>query len=450
MELFLAKKMLTDEGERQDWALAIENTVIVDMGPQNRLVTNYPRAKTHDYRTHAIIPGLVNAHNHSFQSLIRGQGDDLGYYSWRNTVLFPLAEYLGRQEIEVGAFVTFAELLRHGVTTVADFFYPNGQSNENARAVIGVAEELGMRLVLARGMYDWVKAPALYREDVAVAERLTRALIEETIERPLITVHPAPHSLHGASPEMIRRGAAIARDYRVPFHLHFLEQPEDRDEILKTFGKSPLDYLDSLGALTDVRWLAIHAVWVAPSEMALMRATGTSVVHNPSSNLFLADGIAPIVDYVQQGIPVALGTDGACTNNRQSIFDEMRLASLLQKGVRRDAKVLPAATAFAMGTRWGAEALGLPVGVLARGKQADFIVLNLDDLSLVPPAPLENQCVYGLSPLAIEHVYVAGRRVVSGGHVEAPVLPSMVQDMMKISPRIKKGPIPARIEKEGG
>src|SRR5206468_11103554 len=171
----------------------------------------------------ALLPGTVNAHCHTFQSLLRGLGDDLDFMGWRDRVLYPFSERLDRRGIALGAELAFAEMLRHGVTTCVDFFYLQDSGNDNAEAVIEAARAIGIRLVLARTMYDWEGAPKRYRETVADAARRTRELIAAHRDDETTVVQPAPHSPHGASPAMIRAGWEIAETEATRFHIHVAE-----------------------------------------------------------------------------------------------------------------------------------------------------------------------------------------------------------------------------------
>src|SRR5438067_12059852 len=202
------------------FALRVEGGAIVECGPALA-----PRAgEQHlDLGRRAMLPGTVNAHNHSFQSLLRGFGDDLPFLEWRDRALYRYSPKLGQEGVFTGALFAFAEMALHGVTTVCDFFYLNDGGNENARAVVGAAQKLGMRVVLARCFYDWDGAPANYRESVEDAAQRFLELHHEFRDSPVVTVCPAPHSLHGASERMIRAGAEAAREVGVPWHIHRAE-----------------------------------------------------------------------------------------------------------------------------------------------------------------------------------------------------------------------------------
>ena len=364
----------------------------------------------------ALMPGTINAHCHTFQSLLRGLGDDLDFAGWRDRVLYPFSERLDRQGIALGAAFAFAEMLQSGVTTCVDFFYLQDQDNANAEAVIEAARTIGIRLVLARGMYDWDGAPKRYRETVGDAARRTRELITAHRNDETTVVQPAPHSPHGASPAMIRAGWEIAETEATRFHIHVAEGRYEGERTLREHGATPIRYLDRLGALGP-RMIGVHCVWLDDGEIELMGVRRAALAYCPSSNMFLGDGITRVPELMRAGVRVGLGTDGGCTNNRLSIFEEMRMTSLLQRVRLLDGAAVDAATVFDLGTRSGAEILGLDAGVLAPGRLADLVAVSLDDASLHPPTGLLKSVVYAMSPRAVTDVWVHGRRVVDGGRL---------------------------------
>jgi 5-methylthioadenosine/S-adenosylhomocysteine deaminase len=359
----------------------------------------------------ALLPGTVNAHCHTFQSLLRGLGDDLDFMGWRDRVLYPFSERLDRDGIGLGAAFAFAEMLLHGATTCVDFFYLQDGGNENAEAVIAAARDVGIRLVLARTMYDWEGAPKRYRECPADAAARVRALIAAHRGDPTVRVQPAPHSPHGASPEMIRAGFEVAEAADTPFHIHVAEGQYEGARTLKEHGATPIRYLDRLGVVGP-RMIGVHCVWLDDEEIALMGEKGAALAYCPSSNMFLGDGITRIPEMLRTGVRIGLGTDGGCTNNRLSVFEEMRMTSLLQRVRLLDGTALSADTAFAMGTATGAAMLGLDAGRIAPGMLADVVAVDLGDPSLHPRTELLKNVVYAMSPRAVTDVWVHGRRVV--------------------------------------
>ena len=364
----------------------------------------------------ALLPGTVNAHCHTFQSLLRGLGDDLDFMGWRDRVLYPFSERLDRDGIALGAAFAFAEMLLHGATTCVDFFYLHDDGNENAEAVIGAAREVGIRLVLARAMYDWAGAPRRYRETPADAARRGRELIAGHAADPTVVVQPAPHSPHGASPSMIRAGWEVAEAADTRFHIHVAEGRYEGERTLREHGATPIRYLDRLEVLGS-RMIGVHGVWLDDEEISLMGARGAALAYCPGSNMFLGDGVTRLPEMLRAGVRVGLGTDGGCTNNRLSVFEEMRMASLLQRVRLLDGTALPAERAFALGTRGGAEILGLDAGVIAPGRLADLVAVDLEHASLHPRTDLLKNVVWAMSPQAVTDVWVHGRRIVESSRL---------------------------------
>ena len=359
----------------------------------------------------ALLPGTVNAHCHGFQSLLRGLGDDLDFMGWRDRVLYPYSTRLDRDGIYLGAAFAFTEMLLHGATTCVEFFYLQDEGNDNAEAVIEAARDIGIRLVLARAMYDWEGAPARYRERPADAARRTAELIAKYARDPLVRVQPAPHSPHGASPAMIRAGFEVAQSADTPFHIHVAEGQYEGARTLNQHGATPIRYLDKLGVLGE-RMIGVHCVWLDDEEISLMGERGAGLAYCPSSNMILGDGITRITEMQEAGIVIGLGTDGGCTNNRLSVFEEMRMAALLQKVRHLDGTRVPAEHAFRMGTLDGGRLLALEIGDVAQGMLADFVAVDLGHPSLHPPTNLLKNVVYAMSPQAITDVWVHGRQVV--------------------------------------
>ena len=398
--------VLTPEGWARDQAVAITDGRVAFVGPAGAAdPTDVSLAGK------ALVPGTINAHSHTFQSLLRGLGDDLDFMGWRDRVLYPFSTRLDRDGIALGAAFAFAEMLVHGITTCVDFFYLNDGGNDNAEAVIEAARRVGIRLVLGRALYDWDGAPARYRESVADARRRVEALIAAHRHDDTITVQPAPHSPHGASAAMIRAGWDVAERAATPYHIHVAEGQYEVHRTLAEHGATPIRYLDALGVLGP-RTIVVHGVWLDDGEIALMGERGVALVYCPSSNMFLGDGITRVPEMLAVGVRVGLGTDGGCTNNRLSVFEEMRMTSLLQRVRRLDGTALAAPTAFDLGTRSGAAMLGLEAGTIVRGRLADLVAVDLGDPSLHPPTDLLSSIVYAMSPRAITDVWVHGRRVV--------------------------------------
>ncbi len=412
----LAAELTWYEGRFQPGlAVSVADGRIANVGPASALPAN---AMVERLPRRLLLPGTLNAHNHSFQSLLRGIGDDCDFFTWRDRALYGYTPRMTTEVIYQGARFAFAEMLRAGVTTVCDFFYIHSDGNENDRAVIRAARELGIRLVLARTMYDWEGAPPKYRETIDQAVERTRELWRDCHDGDMTHVCPAPHSPHAASPAMIQAGAALAAELDTRFHIHVAEGRYERDTIRERWGLTPMRWLESLGLPLE-RATIIHGVWLEDDDIQLMAERDVRLVYNPASNMFLGDGVTRVPDMLAADIALGLGSDGGCSNNRVSVFDEMRMCSLLQKVTHLDASVAPAETSLAMGTVGSAATLGLPAGRIAPGLYADFVTLDMDDPSLQPPWSYTKNIVYSMTPQAIREVIVGGRTALRDGEPTA-------------------------------
>ena len=397
-------------------AIVIEGGRIDEVVSVSELSENL---RVDDWGEVALLPGTVNAHGHAFQNLLKGFADDRPFDSWRDDVLYPFSERLDGDAIYAGALFAFAEALLAGATTTVDFFYLHDDGNENAEQVIRAASDVGIRLVFARTFYDSgapTDAPARYREATRDAAARCLSLAEAHGDDPLLSIQPAPHSLHAATPDTIAAALEVASTLGVPCHLHLAEASYERDQVRQRYGTTPVRLLEREGLLGP-KLITIHTVWVDDEELEMLAATDSGVVHCPGANAFLGDGIASLPEMLARGLRVGLGPDGGCANNRQSVFDEMRSASLMAKARLCDGGVVDAPTVLALGTSGGADLLGLRAGAIEADRVADLVALDLTDLSLQPLVTLERQVVHSMQPTAIAKVIVGGEVVVERGRL---------------------------------
>jgi 5-methylthioadenosine/S-adenosylhomocysteine deaminase len=436
-----ARALLADQRAVTDAAVVVDPATgrIVDAGTAADMAVRHPDAAAEDWGEVVLIPGLINGHAHTFQSLLRGPGDDLTFERWRDEVLYPSARWLTEEDVETGALLAGAEMLLAGITTVAEFFYLNDQGNDMAMRAIDALRRLGLRVLFGRAMYDGLVAPARYRERPLDAYDRVLALANRYADDPLVRVLPAPHSLHAASPEAIRLGAEAAERLGSVFTIHVAEARYEVEELRLQGARGVAAYLEGLGALSP-RAVLVHGVWLDERDLRAVAARDARVVHNPSANAFLGDGVAPLVAMRRLGIRVALGTDGGCTNNRLSILDEMRQAALMQRALHTDGSLVTAPEAFAMATSEAAQVFALEAGELRPGALADLVALDLADPGLLPGEHLVSALVHSASPRAVRRVMVHGRDVVVDGrllHLEREELRRRVARSMARAARLR-------------
>ncbi|KRN29080.1 amidohydrolase family protein [Liquorilactobacillus mali] len=436
-KILLPKYIYFNEKFEQDYGIAVKENQIVAVAPANEVVSKFPDFIQKEYHDTVFVPGTVNTHNHSFQSLLRGIAIDQPFLKWRDNSLYKYSPKMRLEDIYNGALFAYAEMMKCGVTSVCDFFYLHNYGTESDEAVIQAAKDVGIRLVLARTMYDWDGAPTGYLETIDEAVNNTRQLALKYENNSMVTVIPAPHSLHGASPKMIQAGHKLALEMGTKFHMHVAEETFEVDATLEKHDKRTVEFLDELGVV-DSSLVITHGVWLEDNEVKLLGDNHASLNYCPSSNMFLADGITNISRMVNNDINISLGSDGACGNNRISVFEEMRMTALLQKAITRDALCVKCKQAFDMGTKNGGKQLDLNVGEIKEGQLADFVGIDLNNFSMNPLSDNLEQMlpniVYSLQPDAISTVIIDGETTVEDGELvkvsEAAVL-SKVKDTMK-------------------
>ena len=412
--------------EREDFAFAVDAERIAAAGVFGDLRARFPDANVRSYGAGtAVLPGLVNGHSHAYQILMRGWADDLPFARWRSDALYRVVPQLTPDDVYWTFRLAFDEMLAAGITTVAEFFYLNGAGNEHARAAIRAAADAGIRLVFARTWMDAEYAPAAFRESAGTAQERTLALMAEF---PGVHVCIAPHSLHAASPDMIRRAAEFSAQTGCMLHVHVAEAQYEGEQTLERFGDTPVSLLQRLGALNE-RTVAVHAIYVTEEEKQLLARSGARAVHNPMTNQYLGDGICDVTGLRALGVPMGLGTDA---DVRPSILDEMRAACLLQKIARLDGAALGAAAAFDLGTAQGARTLAVDAGDLREGAYADYLVLDVSRRE--PWIPLLNQVVYRAQDADVLETYVGGR-LVRQARQEIP--PQAMKALAHLLPRLR-------------
>jgi 5-methylthioadenosine/S-adenosylhomocysteine deaminase len=356
---------------------------------------------------HALIPGLVNAHTHAAMSLMRGLADDLPRMRWLEDHIRPAEmKHVAPQFVRDGTLLACAEMLRGGITCFNDMYFFPG-------AALEAALEAGMRVSLGMIVFDF---PSAYGADPDDYLAKGLALRDQWHEHPLVSFCLAPHAPYTVSDATFRKVAKLAAEVDVSVHIQLHETEEEIARSLAEHGVRPLERLLRLGLLGP-GLIAVHAVHLTDAEIALLAKHRASVAHCPSSNLKLASGLAPVAKLAAAGINLAIGTDGAASNNRLDMFGEMRLAALLAKAVARDAEALPAHAALRAATLGGAAALGLEgrIGSIVAGKSADLAAVRLAGPELSPCYDPLSHLVYAAGREHVSDTWVAGRHLLQSG-----------------------------------
>ena len=356
-------------------------------------------AETLDASGALVMPGLVNAHTHAAMTLLRGYADDKPLDAWLREDIWPVEAELTPEDIEVGAELGVLEMIRSGTTAFADMYFAMDR-------VADVVDRAGLRARLGHGAVTVGKEEADARADVEESVAVAADLDGAADGR--IRTAFMPHSLTTVGEEYLLEGLERAAEAGVPTHLHANETTDEVDPIVEERGVRPLEYADDLGALGEGNFLA-HGVHVEETEIDLLADTGTAVVHCPASNMKLASGMAPVQRMREAGVTVALGTDGAASNNDLDLFDEMRDAAMVGKLAANDASAVPAEAVVEMATAAGADALGLPGGRIAEGAAADLAVVDLDAPHLTPVHDPVSHLAYAVRGSDVRHTVCDGR-----------------------------------------
>ena len=399
-------KIVTMDGSRrviEDGDIAVAGGRIVAVGTRLEVEAKYFAREIVNAAGKIVVPGLINGHTHIPMTLFRGLADDLDLNEWLTKFIFPAeAKNVSEEFVRVGTRLGLAEMIRGGTTTYCDMYYfEDAIADETSRA--------GVRAVLGETVIDF---PVADNKTNAEAMAYTETFVKKWKGNRLITPAIAPHAPYTVSEEHLKAIRAFSDRTECPIVTHIAETQKEVEDITKDHGARPVDYLSRIGFLND-RVIAAHVVFANPEEIAILKRTGTGVVHNPQSNMKLASGVAPVPQMLAADVALGLGTDGAASNNDLNMWEEMDTAAKLHKLTSGDPKVVSAREAFELATIRGARALHLEneIGSIEIGKRADLVIVDSDDINQTPSYNIYSSLVYATKADDVRTVIIEGRVV---------------------------------------
>lgn len=407
-----------------DGAIAIQDDKIVDVGPSENLEAKYTDvAKVIDAEGKIIFPGFINTHNHLFQTLLRGLGDDMALKDWLATMTFPAASYLQPEDTYHAAMVGCMEGIHSGITTMLDYMYPHSRP-DLSDGIPQAYKQLGIRGILGRGCMNTGEqfgvVPQIM-QDVPTVEADLRRLFKKyhNTENGRIKVWAAPAAVWSNTKEMLQMLWKVTNEYQSGFTVHISETPFDRQAAQTLHGKPDIEVLEELGILGP-NVLMVHCCYLTDRDIMVAKKHDLKVSHNTASNMYLSSGVAPVPDMLKAGVTVSLGVDGAASNNAQDMLELMKLTALLHKVHTRDPLAMSAEKVLEMATIDGARAIGMEheVGSLEVGKKADLVFF--DPYKSPKAVPMHNPVstlVYSSTLQNIVDVMVDGKMIMQNGRI---------------------------------
>lgn len=389
----------------ENHSIAVMNGKIVDLLPTDDAMAQYDAQYGIDLSEHVLTPGLINAHGHAAMSLFRGMADDYPLDSWLNEHIWPAEEkWVDEDFVTLGTKLAIAEMLRSGTTTFSDmYFFPN--------AVAKAASDAGMRAQIAFPVFN---VPTIWGQDPDDYIRKGLAVRDDFKHSELVELIFGPHAPYTVSDDALSKIAVLAAELDIGIQIHAHETQKEVDDEVAQRGQRPLTRLNELGLLGPKTQL-VHMSALTDDDIELLKLSGARVIHCPHSNLKLASGFSPVQKLRDEGITVALGTDGAASNNSLDMFAEMRTASMLAKVVAKDAAALTSWQALEAATLNGAIAMGMEetIGTLEPGKQADIIAIDLSGIEQQPIHQPITQLVSTSCGHHVTHSWINGQQVLS-------------------------------------
>lgn len=386
----------------EDGAVAVADGVIVAVGTRAEITATYHAETSLDGDGRVLMPGLVNGHSHAAMTLLRGVADDLDLMEWLNNYIFPAeVEFVDAEFVRIGTELACWEMVRGGTTMFVDMYYFGD-------IIADVVDRCGMRAMISATVIDQRSPDA---EGAIDSIQKGSEFIERWKNRnSRITPIFGPHANYTLNAEQLQATREAANALGVPISIHLSESPFELQYSKDTYGTTSIELFESIGFF-DGPTIAAHVVWPTTREIPILAERQVGVIHNPTSNMKIASGIAPVTAMLDAGVRMGLGTDGAASNNDLDLWEEMRLAAFLQKVEQMNPEVLPATTVLRMATIGGAEAIGMgdTIGSLEVGKRADLIQVAFDDVHHVPTFDVVSHLVYVTDEQDVTTVVVDGK-----------------------------------------
>jgi len=386
----------------ENGAVAVDDGLILAVGPADEITAEFSASQTLDGEGRIVMPGLINGHSHAAMTLLRGVADDLALMDWLNNYIFPAeVQFVDPEFVRIGTELACWEMIRGGTTTFVDMYYfPD--------TIAEVVDSCGMRAMISATVIDQRSPDA---EGASDSIEKGSDFVERWLgKNDRITPIFGPHANYTLNAEQLAATRAAAMKFGVPISIHVSESPFELQFSQDTYGMPSIELYESIGFFEGPT-IAAHVVWPTKAEIPILAERKVGVIHNPTSNMKIASGISPVTEMLAAGVRVGLGTDGAASNNDLDMWEEMRLASLLQKVDRMDPEVMSATTVLTMATRGGATAIGLGdiIGSLEVGKHADLIQVAFDDVHHVPTYDVISHLVFVTDEQDVASVVVDGK-----------------------------------------
>ncbi|MEX2353681.1 MAG: TRZ/ATZ family hydrolase, partial [Gammaproteobacteria bacterium] len=395
--------VVPDDKVYENHALVVNDGRILDILPAEQATARYQASEIHQLDSHVLIPGLINTHTHAAMSLFKGLADDLPLMEWLNNHIWPAeSRWVDARFVEDGTRLAVAEMIRGGTTCFNDmYFFPDRTAE--------VAIETGIRASIGLIVIDF---PTAWAKDSQEYFDKGEQVHDKFRHNPLIRTTFAPHAPYTVSDQPLKKIAVLAEEMDIPVHMHVHENAHEVSQGIEQHGVTPLQRLADIGLLSQ-RMLAVHMTQLDEAAIELVARYNVNVIHCPESNMKLASGFSPVHALQQAGVNVALGTDGAASNNDLDMLGEMRTAAFIGKGISGNSSALSAMTVLKMATINAARSLDMDkiTGSLEKGKEADMVAIDLDWLETQPLYDPVSQIIYAASRNQVTDVWVAGRQL---------------------------------------